>query len=337
MPSRIKGCLLGVAIGDALGMPVELWSHEKILEVTEGQGITTFINPLQTRITDTKDLQPGQTTDDWQLTEVVARSIVECKGWNREHVARAHINAMKTSNFGWGFTTRDSIKALSQRDSLWDFPPDQGPGKGCGNGVVMKIAPLAIYSYLHYREVNQQVFAKHCMELGSLTHPDPRASFAAYGVALFLGHILQGLGVNKDNGLSILSHVISEVRDLEAKYCKFRPNPETVSERLSMIPRYLGSAEELRLGVGSKFFALDTAAFAIGVFLRNPWDFRKGVLEAVNAGGDTDTNASVVGALIGANNGIYGIPKEWRGFRPEYKEIENLAEELYLVGIDQSK
>ena len=65
--------------------------------------------------------------------------------------------------------------------------------------------------------------------------------------------------------------------------------------------------------------------FVIGTFLRHMDDFAGGITEAVNAGGDTDTNAAIVGSLIGARVGMDGIPSEWANFRPEYAVARKIA------------
>jgi ADP-ribosylglycohydrolase len=69
----------------------------------------------------------------------------------------------------------------------------------------------------------------------------------------------------------------------------------------------------------------------MAVFLRHPRNFRAAVLEAVNAGGDTDSTASMVGALVGANCGLDVIPAEWLNFRPEFQEPVELGEKLYRI------
>ena len=69
---RFQGCLLGAAIGDALGMPAESMTQTEILLATKGQGITDFIAPIQTKIPELRKLMAGRTTDDWQLAHAVA-------------------------------------------------------------------------------------------------------------------------------------------------------------------------------------------------------------------------------------------------------------------------
>jgi ADP-ribosylglycohydrolase len=88
---------------------------------------------------------------------------------------------------------------------------------------------------------------------------------------------------------------------------------------------------ELIKRVGTSCFALESIPFSIAIFLRNLTDFRAGILEAVNCGGDTDSNASMVGAMIGANVGLKGIPKEWLEAVPDCQEALQLADGMYQV------
>ena len=65
--------------------------------------------------------------------------------------------------------------------------------------------------------------------------------------------------------------------------------------------------------------------------MRHSNDFEKGILEIVNAGGDSDSNAAIVGAMIGATVGLSGIPKRWREFRPSFQESIALADQLLAL------
>ena len=329
---RIQGCLMGAAIGDAIGMPVETMKHDDIMALNGGLGVTGFVGSVQKRIWDTAGLKAGDTTDDWQLTRAVARSIINCKGTvNIADQAREHVSELQRSAFGWGKGSQSAIEAIirGERNPSKDPLPPAEPGKGCGNGVIMKIAPLAIANTIMWgKNPGEKVLWRQCRVLGSLTHPDIRASIGAYAVALLMKHValhpnMKGLTVRPFFG-KIMEQVI-EVENSEVK------SDDPVSGRLRKMLGALDSSEKLRQTTGCSYNALDTAGFAIGTFLRNPLDFRAGVLEAVNAGGDTDTHASIVGALIGLNCGLEAIPREWRDFNPLFKEALELGKQLALL------
>ena len=324
MLSKVQGCLMGVAIGDALGMPVETMSHEKIMAETQGIGVTDFIDPINRREW-VKELKAGDTTDDWQLTRAVANSLIRCHGQlDITDCANEHVFELNRSLFGWGKGTQSAIEAikLGERVVGRDPLPAIEPNKGCGNGVVMKVAPLPISKFTVGKkgsDIWQDVKA-----LGSMTHHDIRASISAYAVAAGLQMVFeqQLTNVGRHYFLEIIIRAVETVEKAEGV------TTQLVSERLNMLSGAIGNAEALRKAVGCGFHAIDTAAFTIGTFMRHPTDFRSGVLEAVNAGGDTDTNASVVGGLIGANVGIEMIPEEWKSFNPAFNEALDLGQRL---------
>jgi ADP-ribosyl-[dinitrogen reductase] hydrolase len=325
--TKVQGSLMGVCIGDAMGMPVEIWEHDKIMALNDGHGITDFISPLQKRIWDTAELKAGDTTDDWQLTRAVATSIIRTKGlFDIVDCAEEHVRALDLSLFGWGKTTQNAIEAIKRGERIpgRDPLPPTEPGKGCGNGVVMKVTPLPLSDFVLGASNGSLWHDIH--QLGSITHPDIRASIAAYPVALMIQCGLHPQKIEStDEGLRLLEKVIPHVKKTEKQY---GVTTELVSDHLSLIIDNTESADALRNAVGCGFHATQTAAFSIGTFLRHPTDFRAGILEAVNAGGDTDTNASVVGALIGANCGLDAIPKEWQEFNPAYQEALELGKQL---------
>ena len=189
----------------------------------------------------------------------------------------------------------------------------------------MKIAPLAI---AHALMVDKKNLWNECKALGSITHPDIRASIAAYAVAYLMQYIIrdQQNHIRVKESLPILD-IIKPVIDVELLECQ-NIGLDCVSARLMRLRGAMDSADILRQTTGCGFTALDSVAFSIGTFFRHPCDFRTGVLEAVNAGGDSDTHASIVGALIGLNCGLSAIPKEWRDFNPQFQETIEIGAKL---------
>jgi ADP-ribosylglycohydrolase len=208
-------------------------------------------------------------------------------------------------------------------------PPPAKPGDGCGNGVAMKVAPLAVFHAL--TGGFPEPFLSNVMALGLMTHGDPRASFAAGALGAAISAALMTRPAPLD-GLVLrrlaLKKATETALQLEFRYQFFRPNDDKLSARLEILPLVLGNLRSLRLRIGNGCFALESVPFAIGVFLRHPADFRQGVLEAVNAGGDTDTTASMVGALIGANVGLSGIPIDWQAAVPSTMKAMEMADLL---------
>lgn len=139
--------------------------------------------------------------------------------------------------------------------------------------------------------------------------------------------------INNADSVMVLEMLIERLRSAESEYaCLGLIFPEpAVSSRFELIrsERLLEDPEKLRCGIRTGCFSLESVPFSVATFLRHPKDFRAGVLEAVNAGGDTDTTGSMVGGMIGANCGIEGIPAEWRDFRQEFRDIQALGEAFW--------
>jgi ADP-ribosyl-[dinitrogen reductase] hydrolase len=328
--ARFQGCLAGVAIGDALGMPVELMSHAQIRAMAAG-GITGFRDPVL-RSGPGSHLRAGDTTDDWQLTAALARSLIRTGGqFDLQDCSDEHVREWRIGHAMWGPSTRSAIEEIADGRRHPATPARPTRDTGLSNGVIMKIAPLALLHGLHlaidarFAIAADDLFAD-CIALGLMTHGDRRASLAAYAVAVTIAAALQGHFAAPTQGRKFLPALIGHVAAKESD----SPEPR-VSQRLALILDCLDDEPLVREKIGCGFTALDTAPFAIATFLRHPRDFQGGVLEAVNAGGDTDTNAAVVGALIGAHVGLEGIPDEWRRGCAKYEEAVTLAQQLFAV------
>lgn len=334
--SKIQASLMGVMIGDAMGMPVELMTPKDILEQTDGKGVTGFINPIQRKIKDTESLAIGSTTDDWQLTEAIGKSLVRMGGFDIYDIALAHVEASEITNFGWGTTTRlglQEIKLYFDSRGKEGRNPRVTPqlqkviskhSAGGGNGVAMKIAPIAILEHLNsVKQLQSRV-----REIGRLTHPDPRASSAAGTVAYI---IKENLLDEKTTRTYQLSEAIDWTFVDETEH---EVGADSFSKRLGKLSDealLLGPIENLQKEIGTGCVAVESVCFAIAVYLRNMDNFKAGILEAINSGGDTDSIAAMVGAMIGSRVGLRGIPKEWQQFNPDFQQALDLGAGLYRI------
>lgn len=345
---KITGCFLGVAIGDALGAPVEMMKKEDVLKQTNGKGITGFNHNVRRKhFTSEKNLslkyiaqklgirsiiKLGKTTDDWGFTEIIIDSLVRCKGvFDVNDIALAHVDAVENGLIeGMGGTTRDSIKELKEyfdsRGKTGRSPfvvPKHRTKRGSGNGVAMKVAPL-VWGYSDY---NMRIDMPEIAELGMLTHSDPNAWSAAYAVFKLLFEDIKDYSVE---------YLIDQVEYFDGYFYDKEKgkNFATYLHPLKDKDFLFGPIENIRNKLGCGCVCTESVVYAIACYLRNPYDFKKGVLEAVNGmPGDCDTNASMAGALIGKNVGKEGIPEEWLNFSPDFKKVEYKAKELYDVYI----
>lgn len=332
--SRIQACLWGVKIGDAMGMPWELKTREEIMAETGGKGIIGFSEPKKRR-TDLK-LPLGSSTDDWALTRALVRSLIRRKGFDLYDIAAAQIRELKTE-LGWGGTTR---RAMTEMEMYFLTLGEAGRSpaeplatvlgdKGAGNGVAIKIPPLVLWELAKgLSRLNHTKLWKQVVAVGFQTHPNPLASLSAYAFATLLAEILRQPVASYFEKYDALQRVLFFLRK---KNCM--QGCLMICERLKMIDEHVNvvDSEWFRKNIGTGCYAPESVMFAIATFLRHPTDFRAAVLEAVNAGGDTDSTASMVGALVGANCGLDAIPEEWKNFRPEFQEPLELGEKLFLA------
>jgi ADP-ribosylglycohydrolase len=332
----MRGTLLGVAIGDALGMPVETWTRPYIMSLGDGRGITDFIDPTATRIKYAKPLEAGDTTDDWQLTEVVAESLIAKNGhFDLETLVEKHLEAFSQSTFGWGGTTKKALLELRDRKRPYNVrAPSYGPNTGLGNGIMMKVAPLAIANYRsRSTDGGQAKLWSEVMALARITHADDRAGIAAYIVA-------ESILWSYDRAIKTLSdkeEFLQHLYDCAVYAESFDAPPDgwmdgfsdkisDVIRKVRNVWRYL-KLESLR----PLFNALSTLEFCLLVFLRYPRDFETGLCEIVNCGGDTDTQAAILGSIIGAQVGDVGIPRRWLTFRNKFDHVRSVADRLIAV------
>lgn len=324
LSSRCAGAMAGLAIGDALGMPVETMTPEAIVKAI-GR-ITKFEAPLPGSLPCQQNLLAGQTTDDTQLAQALAASILRKNGIDMTDIAREHIKAAQKSTVGWGKATLNAVKQMEERARLNQpvvslFEPKIDAGIGCGNGVAMKIAPVAIWWTLnHMKSWNFEDLFACVKNIGFLTHPDPRASIAAFALAVPINLILRDRFSQPETTLDI---IINEVKKIEDIYSlntadRFSRRLESLWPFLSRTADQLPfrNTRELAKTTGTNCFALESVPFAIAMALRHNHDFQTGILETVNAGGDTDSTAAMAGAIIGAKVGLEGIPHEWLSYAP---------------------
>ncbi len=168
------------------------------------------------------------------------------------------------------------------------------------------------------------------MNLGLQTHGDPRASIAAVAVASTIEWLMHH-DPNHHCLCALIDRTLFDIEIMESRYRPFRQDDDEISGHLRTAFTFMKDPKMLRECVGTGCFSLESVPFAIATFHRNPLDFRAGVLEAVNAGGDTDTTAAMVGAMIGAHVGIEGIPKEWLDAVPDTRKAIEIADSLCAV------
>lgn len=284
MNNTTASLLLGVAVGDALGVPVEFKARGGF-HVADMQGYGTHHQP------------PGTWSDDTSLTLALADSL--SRGCDMRDMARNFVRWYDEA----AFTAHDEVfdiggataKAIRRIKS--GVAPERA---GCteenenGNGSLMRIAPLVFYLTDKPQDERFQI----TKAVSSVTHAHAWSVMACYIYLEILLKLLAGMEKKI---------AYAEVRD------EFRSGPSVVGgDVLGRFERIL-SADISALperDIRSGGFVIDTLEAALWCFLTTD-NYQDAVLKAVNLGEDTDTTAAVTGALAGLAYGLASIPAQW--------------------------
>jgi len=302
--SKFIGALLGTAVGDALGAPLEGWSRERVARVYGEAGRLEMVE--------------GRYTDDTEQMIGVAESLLRNTGFDGADMARTLVRNMNPKR-GYGPGSRAAFERLRAGEQWDEAAQGLFGGMGSyGNGAAMRIAPVGLYYYDNPKELREVAYQSsqitHAHELGK-----EGAALQAFAIAL---------AVREDRN-EMLSQLDEFVHQEEYKN-KLR--------RMERLLRTEASSGEVIAELGNGMAAFDSVPTAIYSFLRFD-DFERSVVYAIRLGGDTDTIGAMTGAICGAYYGDQAIPSEWVA-RLEDEEkgkryIQQLAEELYYISAEQ--
>lgn len=290
--------LLGVAVGDALGVPVEFKARGGF-HVADMQGYGTHHQP------------PGTWSDDTSLTLALADSL--SRGCDMRDIARNfvrwHDEAAFTAHdevFDIGMATAKAIRRIKS-----GVAPERAGGaeeNDNGNGSLMRIAPLVFYLADKPHEERFRL----TQAVSSLTHAHAWSVMACCIYLEMLGKLLAG--TEKDAAYA-------DLRD------EFRSgHPAVGGDAPAKFDRILKADIRAlpKRDIRSGGFVIDTLEAALWCFLTTD-NYQDAVLKAVNLGGDTDTTAAVTGALAGLAYGLASIPAIWLEQVARHTAIRRIA------------
>lgn len=323
---RLTGMLLGGAIGDALGMPVEGLENDLTLRAIHRLGgIRDFLAPQTHVLKSLKRLRPGCWTDETQLTIAITRSILSSGGLDYDGVAEAHVRAFETLELrGWEATTKQACRRLAQgTDRL-----RSGKLGGAGNAVAAKIAPVAAWSTV--RGESREELLRHCVNVGIMTHHDPRAIVGAYVMALLVRDAL--VGPRKwSPSPERYDELVEEARWAESYLAtRLGASDDPISQHMAELSDALDSeSDELaEFSNGATSYVCYSVPYVVALLCGRSWEFDEGVVAAVNGGGDTDTNGAMVGSVLGAACGARKLPKRFLDKVEEGEIIRDVGAEF---------
>ena len=337
--SRFRGCLLGGAVGDALGAPVEFLDLDEIVRAYGEQGIRDYA-PAYGKL--------GAITDDTQMTLFTAEAVLSA------HLAAAlqsqepdFFRAAAVSYSRWLMTQENSrlISSGSQKAS-WLLQQKRlfsrrAPGTTClsalqtsrgkvtratndskGCGGVMRIAPLGMY-FAH--SLSQERNRDHVLsnifatgkDLAAITHGHPSGFLSAGAFAVMVSLVLSGIS------LTDAIHPAKEVLRQHSSHKETLAAIEKAESLAKSRPRDRSALREL----GKGFVAEE--ALAMGIYSAlGAKNFEDGIILAVNHSGDSDSTGSITGNLLGAAAGVEAIPERWLAHLELSLIIEAIADDL---------
>ncbi len=299
-PSGFEGCILGLAVGDALGMPVEFRSAQ---ELKKRYGRVT-------EMMDGERLKAGQFTDDTLMTVATLESILAQKRVDPEDLARRFLAWYESGDLrGIGGTTRQALLALKY-GKTWRQSGLKSKF-AAGNGTAMRIAPVGL---LHWNDPD--ALRADCEAASLITHRNSEAVAGSRAVAFAVA----GLVSRRLACPSLMREAAAFV------------GPSEVGSNLLKANRLLAQGKPVEFALfalGTGGYVVETVASAFYCFCASPGDFEQTVINAVMGGDDTDTTACVAGALSGAYNGVEAIPERWLAVLEERPHLGTLARDLF--------
>jgi ADP-ribosyl-[dinitrogen reductase] hydrolase len=305
LKSPILSGLMGVAVGDALGVPVEFNSREELKKnpVTSMAGYGTWNQP------------PGTWSDDTSMTFCLAESL--CKGFSLDDIAdrfcrwyeKAYWSA-RGEVFDIGNTTYRAIANLRSGKSPLEAG-ERGENSN-GNGSLMRILPMAfLYQKIAFTDLLIKVH-----QASSITHAHPRCQIAC-GIYINIAiELLQEANLEKayKQGLEKVKEIYQQ---------------EIFASEIHHFHRVtrgeIGNLQEDEIRSGG--YVIDTLEASLWCLL-NTSSYSAAVLKAINLGGDTDTTAAVTGGLAGIYYRVENIPQDWVREIARKEDIVDLANRL---------
>ncbi|NYB53054.1 MAG: ADP-ribosylglycohydrolase family protein [Methanobacteriaceae archaeon] len=280
---RFRGAILGLAVGDALGAPLEFKSPGTFQPVHDMIGGGPF------------NLEPGMWTDDTSLALCLMESLIKKQKFDPiDQLSRyqcwykeGHLSVMGDC-FDIGNTTLQALKTFDETGEPYPGPDHE---LSAGNGSLMRLAPVPLF-YMSY-----PIRAIDCSGLSSrTTHNHPLAVDACR----YLGSLIHGALIGADK-----NELLSPRYSLIEGYWEDNPLAPEIDEVAA------GSYKDKKppeiRGRGYVVKSLEAALWAF----YNSDNFQEGCLLAVNLGEDADTTGAIYGQLAGAYYGASQIPSKW--------------------------
>lgn len=327
LSERIQGCLYGVAVGDALGMPTSFMPPQEI-KARYGR-IIGFEEPPHDHIYHA-GYRPGRVTDDTEQTIFIARSLIANKRADPLHIAESLLEWFDlvggAESKAVGPSSKAALMAIRAGMDL-----ELAGRRGHTNGAAMRISPVGILHAGHPADIEAIVHDVHLVCLP--THGSTLAISGASALACAIAQALNEGTLTEIVAAARAGAVLGEQTGFPVIGPSVARRIDLVLEIVGRCPDLEAAAAEVYQIIGAGVETEQSVPAAIGLFLAGKGDPKDVLLAAVNMGGDCDTVASMAGALAGAYAGVERVPVEWTRIVEQVNQLNlvELADELHAA------
>lgn len=306
MIEKIKAVILGHAVGDALGVPVEFWTREEVQKypVENMRGFGSYPYPA------------GTWSDDTSMS-LCALEALSHEDWSWDSIMKNFISWLGEGKFtpsgeafDVGRTCLKSVMNYTTRKMSIDCCGGRAENSN-GNGSLMRINPFVLYAVC--KKLDYWQFRGMIKRGSELTHAHERSVLGCKIYGYILSFLLtEPTKESLKRSIKITGEDLDYLPEFEHYKRIFSPDFETLLEDK----------------INSSGYVVDSLEAALWCLLTTD-SYKECVLKAVNLGGDTDTIAAIAGGLAGALYGLDSIPEEWLNTLIKRDYIENLCEQAY--------
>lgn len=333
---KYLGCLLGGAVGDALGAPVEFMSISDIRHRFGAGGITNYVEYAD---------GTGEFTDDTQMTLFTAEALLRAEHRAMLKGIRGALKKITHDSYlRWLYTQGIEVESGFKKDG-WLIKQEalykrRAPGNTClmalksgnagstdhlindskGCGTIMRMAPVG----LMYFGDNQNAFKIGC-DLSAITHGHP----SGYLSGGFFASMISDLAVGKDLEISI-ENALKNLREWNNHQETLWAVEKALTLYENTKSRIADITPETLETLGGGWVAEEALSISIFASLLFKNNFKQGVLYSVNHSGDCDSTGSITGNILGLINGTGSIPEKWINNLRHKEIVQTVAEDLYV-------
>ena len=343
LKDKCRGSLVGGAVGDALGYPVEFIDSFNEIRTKYGEnGLTEYDISYTWPDTDVSN-RYALVSDDTQMTLYPAEGLLEairkdkpivpmiCNAylvWFGNQVGKKVKVSYKS--------TMSQIKRLNQRrapgntclTSLFSIYSGKEPvnsSKGCGG--VMRVAPIGIYGASHDWTLEETV--RIAGEVAENTHQHPLSTYSSGALAVIVQQCITAENIDSKSFKDIINKSVDVVANVYGEHVPAMENfRQIIIKALELEHNQLLDWKIIENNIGGGWVAEETLAIAILSVLRHIDDFKDCLICAVNHGGDSDSTAAVAGNIIGAILGYNAIPERYKTNLELHDLIVSVADDI---------